>query len=93
MLSPENLLKALHQREEDSQRIDKILLNLMEGGDSELRLNKYSMTYSRVYKIFEVYAEDCDEQVFKDGREAIDFIMSQSNKEELDSNNSEEGDS
>lgn len=82
MINPKNLLKELNKREDDSNRLDAILDTLMWHCMDALDFKDHFMYYDREFKIFTVRSRSDDsEEVFKDGREAIDYCISPSSDE------------
>ena len=77
MLNPNNLFRASEDREEDSRRLSGIL-EALKTNNSMLAIGEYRMWWNIAYKVFEAQSITQDEvaDVFKDGRAAIDYCLS-----------------
>lgn len=80
MINQNKLLQALNLREDDSKRLDAIfdsMINLK----MELDFKNFTIYYDTEFKMFTVVYFDPlseikqEEQIFKDGREAIDYCL------------------
>jgi len=96
-MDPRKILKVLNSREEDSKRLDSILESMRNNPDMvDLTIlyfpNNYSMYFDAEFKVFQVDNEGTEIQVFKDGREAIDFCL-YNDEHEIESSEIEDKDS
>lgn len=91
MINQKKLLDALNLREDDSKRIDAILEAMISQDIKLLRFKNYEMQYDPEFKIFQAGSSEVNIQVFKEGREAIDFCLFNDEWEaqEIASNSSE----
>ena len=83
IVNSKKLLAQLEMREEDSRRIDAILESLQTDRTKDLKIGDLAVYYNCEFKVFEIIpsvipeiTENIEEQVFKDGREAIDYCIS-----------------
>lgn len=70
-------MKVFHSREEDTARIDFILKSLTEEKGRVFQICDYALSFDPSFNCFEAVSltDSNRNNVFKDGREAIDFCL------------------